>query len=55
MTWQPIETAPRDGSPILYWWADHVVSTCIWLEDGGCWWDLRAEEPAWPQQWAAIG
>lgn len=35
--WQPIETAPKDGTPVLVYWAAQEVITEAWygdLEDG---------------------
>lgn len=56
MEWMPIDTAPRDGTPIAYKWAGQAVSTCVWLDDADepGWWDIRAEEPATPTHWSAI-
>lgn len=31
MAWQPIETAPKDGTPILVW--DNGPCVAIWLAD----------------------
>lgn len=30
MTWQPIETAPKDGTPILGWSDEGVAYVCWW-------------------------
>jgi hypothetical protein len=38
MTWQPIETAPRDGTDILCWDGDSVSIT---------YWSLYAKKWAW--------
>jgi hypothetical protein len=35
--WQPIETAPRGGEPILLWSDDQGV--CIGCHSGDVWWD----------------
>lgn len=36
MEWQPIETAPRDGTPILAW--NGGVFVVYWESDPGSWW-----------------
>lgn len=28
--WQPIETAPRDGTPVLLAWADSALAIAVW-------------------------
>jgi hypothetical protein len=33
MDWQPIETAPRDGTEILVWGGGHDVAS-VWWQDG---------------------
>lgn len=36
--WQPIETAPRDGSEVLLW--DRDIAGCdigVWSAQAGCW------------------
>lgn len=55
MDWQPIDTAPRDGTQLL-----------LWFDDGGpanvCWWDPTLSwtdgEYRWPDEafthWTAI-
>lgn len=41
MTWQPIETAPKDGTEILACTEGFPESHRIvhWYSDAGCWWD----------------
>ena len=31
MTWQPIDTAPKDGTPILGWDGEHIA-ICYWYQ-----------------------
>lgn len=40
--WQPISTAPKDGTVILLWMGEGVPVTCVWNEnwfrqDESCW------------------
>lgn len=61
--WQPIETAPRDGTDILAWCADRAVVT-FWGEvmardDGTEGWILSYDgaDPLWhslPSHWLPI-
>lgn len=37
MEWQPIETAPKDGSKILSWFADGDYSIIYWGAYDGSW------------------
>jgi len=51
MEWQPIETAPKDGTRILLVCAPHVPAVGAWCEDRKCWDYLEAgdfaNEGAW--------
>lgn len=63
MKWQPIETAPKDGTHVLTWWAGAV--RIGWIEgagqshDGGDWWNTHerfATRPAEarPTRWMPL-
>lgn len=66
MTWQPIETAPRDGTPVLVANAKGAMTTARWeKEDCGtfvyeAWYllfgGLNAEETEieWPTHWMPL-
>ena len=52
MTWQPIETAPLDGTTVILWWGGDYAALGSWEcfeggnEDGTGWvfgWSLRDE------------
>lgn len=50
--WQPIETAPKDGSCLLLWLPDSATDTIVfghWDSDfGGCWYERHGSESAFP-------
>ena len=62
--WQTIDTAPRDGTPILGW-VDGEYSTVAWwsspkIDSPGGWWSLcipgsYAEDGEWnPTHWMSL-
>jgi hypothetical protein len=55
MTWQPIETAPQDGTDILVWDGE-VCATCYWSEHG---WSLTVtygdeDDVVFPTHWQPL-
>lgn len=51
MTWQPIETAPKDGSAFLGflphfagYFADQRIQRCMWTGWGGGCWECELEK-----------
>lgn len=62
--WQPIETAPKDGTKIvLFWPEDKYCSLGAWFDDpmGGCWcfgtWEdpQPSDESDQPTLWMSLG
>ena len=57
MEWQPIETAPKDGTPVLLWalldWKDDLVPVCGWYAQSSRKWLCHA---AWlnPTHWMPL-
>lgn len=56
MTWQPIHTAPRDGTEILAsdYDAIDIVATSWRGVQHGTQWFTRAGEPFWPSWWQPL-
>lgn len=58
MEWQPIETAPKDGTPILYINRFKEVGHCqhmLWPEEDNyeAWWDYQRDDEVCPLYWMA--
>lgn len=52
MTWQPIGTAPKDGTDVLVWDFD-AYAIASWCVSRGVW--VRADgEDAYPTHWAPL-
>jgi len=56
IAWQPISTAPRDGTGIIYKDEDGEVSTCAWIENdfGYDWYDPQADQICYPRLWTPL-
>ena len=64
--WQPIETAPKDGTDVLLYSPDAISDAMIghWVDgfgppgDGGAWWpdndSARFPIDAWPTHWQPL-
>jgi hypothetical protein len=51
--WQPIETAPRLGSVLIYEPRQQWVT--VGYQENGCWSDERAEDaPIFPSHWMPL-
>lgn len=58
MEWEAIETAPKDGTPILGF-AEEETTTVFWLREGECWClcvsGAFAEDGEWtPTHWQPL-
>jgi hypothetical protein len=53
--WQPISTAPRDGSRILYWSKHYQKPDIAYYRDGHLWMGTAVYEPsAIPREWEDV-
>lgn len=50
--WQTMDSAPVDGTLILYRYDGHAAGECYW--DGTEWYDNEADQPAHPTHWTPI-
>lgn len=56
MDWKSIESAPRDGTRILYGNRFDEIGHCRWAEgyregDEPCWWDTERDDEVVPTHW----
>ena len=59
MHWQPIETAPRDGTPILLWagsldWRDLGVPSIGWMSNTMNVWCMKSADAHEPTHWMPL-
>ena len=55
--WRPIETAPKDGTPIIYFDGRHCIGEAFWQdkdEHPPAWWDEANTEEVEPTHWMPL-
>ena len=55
--WRPIEHAPKDGTPIIYFDGRHCIGEAFWQdkdEHPPAWWDEANTEEVEPTHWIPL-